>query len=56
MDRYSAGQLLDMAVDRCDAMILHLRGDRRTALREARAALTRLARTYLRWRSPLLRL
>lgn len=56
MDRYSAGQLLDMAVDRCDAMVLHLRGDRHTGLREARAGLTRLARTYLRWRSPLLRL
>ena len=56
MDRYSAAQLLDMAVDRCDSMVLHLRGDRRTALREARAGLTRLARVYLIRRSPLLRL
>lgn len=56
LDRYSARQILSMAIERCDALGLHVRGGRRAALREARDLLTAQARRFLRARSPLLSL
>jgi hypothetical protein len=45
-----------MAIDRCEALGLHVRASRRAALREARALLSAQARRFLRARSPLLSL
>jgi hypothetical protein len=56
LDRYSARQLLSMAIERCEALGLFVRGSRRAALREARELLVAQARRFLRARSPLRRL
>ena len=46
-DRYSAQQLVRLAIERCEQLGLYQRGSRRAALPKVRAALVRMARGYI---------
>ena len=46
-DRYSAQQLLRLAIERCEQLKLYQRGSRRLLLPKLRAALVRMARGYI---------
>jgi Putative zinc-binding metallo-peptidase len=52
IDRYSIYQLLRMIMERCDALKLHVRGNRRDAGRHVRWMLIRLARLYAQGETP----
>jgi len=56
IERYSVHQILRMLIERCDALKLYVRGDRRTARRHARWMLARLARLYEQGETPHLAL
>ena len=56
IERYSVYQILRMLIERCDALKLYMRSDRRTALRHARWMLARLARLYDQGETPHLAL
>ena len=52
IERYSIFQLLRMIMERCDALKLHVRGNRRDAGRHVRWMLIRLARLYGQGETP----
>ena len=52
LERYSIYQLLRMIMERCDALKLHVRGNRRDAGRHVRWMLIRLARLYAQGETP----
>jgi Putative zinc-binding metallo-peptidase len=52
IERYSIYQLLRMITERCDALRLHVRGNRRDAGRHVRWMLIRLARLYAQGETP----
>ncbi|MGC1459353.1 MAG: putative zinc-binding metallopeptidase [Steroidobacteraceae bacterium] len=52
IERYSIHQLLRMIIERCDALRLHVRGNRRDAGRHVRWMLIRLARLYGQGETP----
>jgi hypothetical protein len=56
MPRYSVHQIMRMLIDRTDAMKLHVRGNRRDALRKSRWILARLVRLYSQCETPHLAL
>ncbi len=51
-ERYSVYQLLRMIIERCDALKLHVRGNRRDAGRHVRWMLIRLTRLYAQGETP----
>lgn len=52
LERYSVQQILGMLIERCDAMKLFVRGNRRDALRHARWMLARIAHLYAQGETP----
>lgn len=52
MERYSVYQILRMLIERCDTLDLRLRGSRRSAERNARWVLGRVARFYSQGETP----
>ncbi len=52
LDRYSVYQILRMLVERCEALKLYVRGNRRDALRHVRWMLVRIARLYAQGETP----
>ncbi len=52
IERYSIYQLLRMIMERCDALKLHVHGNRRDAVRHVRWVLIRLARLYAQGETP----
>ncbi len=52
IERYSVYQLMRMIIERCDALKLHVRGNRRDAGRHVRWMLIRLARLYAQGETP----
>jgi hypothetical protein len=56
LERYSVQQIVRMLIERCEALKLYVRGNRRDAVRNARWLLERLASLYRQGETPHLRL